>query len=198
VDTQLNLEGATVELRELGWRALTDKSGRYEFTAVPAGNYTLVGSYTGVEMRAQPAQVSAGGTTEVNFELRSNIYQMEGLVVTGEREGNAASITRQRNSANVRTVLSLDAFGSLPSENMGELLIRMPGVAGGLNEEGVIATVGVRGTPPALNTLTIDGDTQPGSSTLTRTGSTSRTNRRARFKAIWRMFIRSRNSSAEP
>lgn len=152
-DTKLHLEGALVELRELGWQTFTGKSGEFLFAAVAPGAYTLVSSYTGVDTHSRPIRLGSGERVDLTVELRSAIYKMEGFVVTGEREGNAASITRQRNSANVRTVLSLDALGSLPSENMGELLIRMPGVAGGLNEEGVIATVGIRGTPPAMNTL---------------------------------------------
>ena len=167
-DTQVYLDGALVVLGATGRQAVTDKEGRFTFDAVPAGAYTVVTTYLGVETNRTPVTVRAGEVASIAIELRSSIYQMSKVVVSGEREGNAASITRQRNSANVRTVLALDALGSLPSENMGELLIRMPGVGGGLNEEGVIATVGVRGTAPALNTLTIDGDTQPGSSTTDR------------------------------
>lgn len=171
-DTKLRLEGALVELRELGWQALTDKAGQFVFNQVPTGNHTLVSSYTGLKTDSRPVRVGPRETAAVEIEFRSPIYQLDGLVVVGEREGNAASITRQRNAPNVTTVQSLDALGSMPNENLGELLIRMPGIAGGLNEEGVMATVGIRGTSPALNNLMIDGEVQPGSSTTDRTPRT--------------------------
>jgi TonB-dependent receptor len=171
-DTKVYLDGVVVAIAERGLATVTDTEGRFAFEAVPAGAHQLVTSYLGLDGQRTSVVVRAGERTEVTIELRSSVYKMDSFIVSGEREGNAASITRQRNSANVRTVLALDALGSLPSENMGELLIRMPGIGGGLNEEGVIATVGVRGTAPALNTLTIDGDTQPGSSTTDRTPRT--------------------------
>ncbi|MSU23280.1 MAG: TonB-dependent receptor [Opitutus sp.] len=172
VDTRLHLDGAFVELRELGWQVLSDKSGQFVFNNVPPGNYTLVSSYTGVKPDTRSVRINPRQTVTVEVELRSPIYQLEGLVVVGEREGNAASITRQRNAPNVTTVQALDALGSMPNENLGELLIRMPGIAGGLNEEGVMATVGIRGTSPALNNLMIDGEVQPGSSSTDRTPRT--------------------------
>ncbi|MEN9635633.1 MAG: hypothetical protein RL077_4037 [Verrucomicrobiota bacterium] len=172
-DTKVYLEGVVVTLAEQGNTTVTDKDGWFSFEGVPAGSRELIGTYLGLDSQRTPVQVKPGERVNVLIELRSSIYRMAEFIVSGEREGNAASITRQRNSANVRTVLALDALGGLPSENMGELLIRMPGVGGGLNEEGVIATVSVRSTPPALNTLTIDGDTQPGSSTTDRTQNPS-------------------------
>jgi hypothetical protein len=147
-DTKVYLDGVVVAIAGGGLATVTDTEGRFTFEAVPAGAHQLVTSYLGLDGQRTPVGVRAGERTEVAIELRSSVYKMDSFIVSGEREGNAASITRQRNSANVRTVLALDALGSLPSENMGELLIRMPGIGGGLNEEGVIARHGARPEHP--------------------------------------------------
>lgn len=57
-------------------------------------------------------------------KVTSSIYQLTEFVVSGEREGNALAITAQRNAANVKNVVALDAFGNLPNMSAGELAIR--------------------------------------------------------------------------
>jgi hypothetical protein len=48
------------------------------------------------------------------------------FVVTAEREGNAAALTRQKNADNVQNVIAMDALGVLANDNPAELLMRLP------------------------------------------------------------------------
>jgi len=77
--------------------------------------------------------------------------------VTGEREGGAAAITAQRNAENVKNVVAMDAFGTLPNMSASEVALHLPGVAGVLNEAGLVAGFTIRGAQPGLNTVTMDG-----------------------------------------
>ncbi|MBL9210287.1 MAG: carboxypeptidase-like regulatory domain-containing protein, partial [Opitutaceae bacterium] len=151
------LEGARVEVPQLGLVAFTDLTGRYLLTGVPVGTHELVASYTGLDpLRAQVA-ASAGGRAVHNFDLTTAIYKLDAFKVTGEREGGAAAITAQRNAENVKNVVAMDAFGTLPNMSASEVALNLPGVAGNLNEAGLVAGFTIRGIQPGLNTVTMDG-----------------------------------------
>ena len=166
--TNVYLEGAVVEIPVLGRQALTDASGRFAFAELPPGEHTIRASYTGLEADRQTVRVEAGRSAVLKFDLGSPIYQLQQFVVTGEREDNAASITRQRNAANVKSVVALDAFGNLGNENPGELLSRLAGVAPNISDEGDVFSVYVRGIDPTLNSVNVDGNKMATSAALSR------------------------------
>ena len=152
------LEGAAVELAGRGRTALTDNTGGFSFTGLPAGEYEVVASYTGLNPVRQSVHVGAGGTSAVNLELTSSVYRMDQFEVSGQREGNAAAITRQRNADSIKHVVSMDAFGNLANDNAGELLLRLPGIAGVHDLDGNISEINIRGTAGNLNMVTVDGN----------------------------------------
>ena len=150
------LEGAKVEIPSRGVSALTDKTGRYVLS-VPAGTHEVAVSYTGLDSRRQNVTVGAGQRAVQNFDLTTAIYQLQEFRVTGEREGGAAAITAQRNAENVKNIVAMDSFGNLPNMSAGELAIRLPGVAGNLDDEGNVTGLTVRGMGPTMNRVTVDG-----------------------------------------
>jgi iron complex outermembrane recepter protein len=162
------LEGARVEIPSLGVSTLTDGTGRYVFSNVPTGTHEVVVSYLGLDPMRTPVTVSAGQRALRDFELTSGIYKLEAFKVTGEREGNAAMITEKRNADNVKDVISMDSFGYLPNMSAGEVVMRLPGVAGSPTVEGLNYQFNMRGMPPGLNNVTVDG------MTMTTTDSGSR------------------------
>ncbi len=151
------LEGARVEIPALGVSALTDNTGRFVLGDLPAGTHEIVASYTGLDLAKDQIVLAAGQRANRNFDLTTGIYQLQAFSVTGEREGNAAAITAQRNATNLKNVVAIDAYGNLPNMNASELAVLLPGVAGSLSDEGNIIGFTIRGMPPALNTITIDG-----------------------------------------
>ena len=151
------LEGAKVEIPELGLSTLTDQTGRFILSGVSAGTHELVASYVGLDAARQTTRAEAGARAIAAFDLNSSVYKLDSFVVAGVREGGAAAITAQRNAANVKNVVAMDSFGNLPNMSAGELAIRLPGVAGVPDDEGVINGIIVRGFGPTLNTVTVDG-----------------------------------------
>jgi TonB-dependent receptor len=155
------LEGARVELPQLGLAALTDTTGRFVLTNVPPGQHELQVSYLGLDTMRSQVGVEAGRRTVRDFDLTTGIYQLAAFTVTGEREGEAAALTAQRNAENVKNVISMDSFGNLPNMSASEVVMRLPGIAGDPSDEGLAYNFNVRGMDPSLNTVTVDGGLLP-------------------------------------
>jgi hypothetical protein len=96
------LQGAPVEIPSLNRQTLTNNLGEFVLRGVPAGTHEVVVTYTGLDASRRTVTVGVGQRAFLDVDLTSGIYQLGEFVVTGEREGNAASITRQRSAPNVR------------------------------------------------------------------------------------------------
>ncbi|MBI5691614.1 MAG: TonB-dependent receptor [Verrucomicrobia bacterium] len=151
------LEGARVEIPALRLSTLVDDTGRYVLTPVPAGTHELVVSYIGLDTARVQVTTLPGQRVVRDFDLSTGIYKMDAFKVTGEREGGAAAITAQRNAPNTMNVVAMDSFGHLPNMSAGEVLMRLPGVAGSPTDEGLAYNFNIRGMPAGMNTVTIDG-----------------------------------------
>jgi TonB-dependent receptor len=149
------LAGATVELPALQRSTLTDATGRYVFADVPAGTHEVVATYLGLDSGRATIAVIAGQPVRRDFDLSAAIYQLDAFKVTGEREGDAAAITAQRNSLNLKNVTATDSFGNLPNYTIGEVVVRLPGVVSDADAGGGFTVGSIRGV--SLNTYTFDG-----------------------------------------
>src|SRR5258706_13695181 len=87
------LEGAKIDGPALGFSALTDATGRFVLTSVPAGTHDVVASYIGLDPAKSQVTIAAGQRAVRNFDLTTGIYKMQEFKVAGEREGAAAAIT---------------------------------------------------------------------------------------------------------
>ena len=162
------LEGARVEVPALRLSVLTDHTGRFQFSAVPAGEHEVVASYVGLDAVKRKVTVEAGRSAPANFDLNTAVYKLDKFVVAGPREGAAAAITAQRNAENVKNVVAMDSYGNMPNMSAGELAIRLPGVAAGLDDEGNVTGLIVRGQGAASNRVTVDGGLIANSANLSR------------------------------
>lgn len=163
------LEGARVELPQLGLSALTDTTGRFVLNDVPAGTHEVVVSYIGLDSVRAQVTIAAGQKVVRDFDLTTGIYRLQAFTVTGEREGAAAAITAERNADNVKNVVAMDSFGNLPNLNAGEVALRLPGVVGDLDAGGNTFGFTVRGMAAGLNAVTMDGALLTGQGSLGRT-----------------------------
>lgn len=154
--THAALQGAVVELIGTGRTTLVDASGRFDFRNVPAGTYRVQISYAGLDAETRQVQVAGGSRSALAVTLTSNVYQLEAFTVTSEREGNAASLTRQRNAGNIINVVSLDAYGDVADGNLGNFMQKLPGVATHLADGDVVGVM-LRGAPPSMSMVTLDG-----------------------------------------
>ncbi|MDO8545636.1 MAG: TonB-dependent receptor [Opitutaceae bacterium] len=155
--TKAYLDGADVTLEPGGFSVLTSPTGEFVIPRVPVGTYSLTAAYTGLDAKTIPVSVGPGGRSQHDIQLTSGIYQLDRFVVAGEREGNAAAITSQRNADNVKTVMASDAFGNVADLNIGNFIMRMPGVTK-FEQEGDVTTIMIRGISDGLSMVTLDGE----------------------------------------
>ncbi|WP_420140341.1 TonB-dependent receptor, partial [Sphingomonas sp.] len=147
------LRGAQVTLVELNRTVRADDGGRYRFTGVPAGQYTLRATYSGV--RAFEAKVSVAETETLTENIALGDPSSDVLVM-GQRATLFSSLSRQRSADGVESVLTRDGVGQFPDQNVAESLRRLPGV-NILNDQGEGRFVSVRGLDPNLNASSING-----------------------------------------
>jgi len=163
IATRNGLQGAVVSIPALNRTELTDSSGTFVIQGLPPGPVELVVSYSGFEDRRISASVRARENTRVEAEMKSTqALVMDAFTVATQREGSALSITEQRNAANIKNVTAFDEWGILPTQNVGELVSRLPGITFTTDEDNLINNVSIRGQPASYTRLNIDGMSSTG------------------------------------
>ncbi len=161
-----SLENARVSIKGTTVVTLTDFSGRYQLTNVPAGPVVVRIFYTGLDEQEVTVNVAPGQTAERDVSLTSKaVYgtdtetvKLDSFVVQSTKETNAAAIAvnEQRFARNMVSVVSADEYGTLLDNNPGELLKNLPG----MDVEyfgGTIVAVSVRGLSPDSTEINFDG-----------------------------------------
>ncbi|MEO1015746.1 MAG: TonB-dependent receptor [Pseudomonadota bacterium] len=151
------LDGVILRIVETGATATTDRAGEYRFAAVPAGDYTIRVSYIGADVATVTVSVpSDDATATADVRLGANLPVVENILVIGQRGALNSALSQQKAADGVITVLSADAIGQLPDENVAEAVRRAPGV-NVLNDQGEGRFVSIRGADPNFVSTTING-----------------------------------------
>lgn len=150
------LEGVEVRLLNTTLSVYTERDGSFTLSHVPAGAYEIGLFYTGFERKKTDVSVTDGQTARMTLTLSPSVYKLEAYTVSDVRDGNAAAIMRQKDAANVMNAASMDAYGDVADGNIGSFLQNLPGLAV-MKEAGDIVGVQVRGMPPELSNLSVDG-----------------------------------------
>ncbi|OCC22916.1 TonB-dependent receptor [Croceicoccus estronivorus] len=148
------LRSAQVRVVELDRVAVADRDGSYRFADVPAGTYTLEVRYVGAETVRKTVDVPATGEIAVDFALGG--ANAREILVIGQRANQASALSRKREADGVSDVLTRDAVGQFPDQNVAESLRRLPGV-NILDDQGEGRFVSVRGLDPELNATSVNG-----------------------------------------
>jgi hypothetical protein len=127
--TRNALQGAAVTIPGSNLSTFTDSAGQFVLSNVPAGAVDVVVSYSGFEDARQKVSVSNGSASPVEISMKSSeLVTMQPFTVESVKEGQALAITQQRNSINPKNVTAFDEWGVLPTQNVGELASRLPGI----------------------------------------------------------------------
>lgn len=84
------------------------------------------------------------------------VYRMEEVFVYGQRAMMQGAIERQRSSDRIMSVITRDAIGNFPDQNVAESVRRLSGV-NVLNDQGEGRFIAVRGLDPSLNSSSVNG-----------------------------------------
>jgi outer membrane cobalamin receptor len=80
------LEGVNVVVVETSQGAITDKAGKYRIAGLKEGTYILRASMTGFKTERARLILIPGVDAMINFEMTSQIYQIDSVNVTAQRE----------------------------------------------------------------------------------------------------------------
>ncbi|MBQ4835851.1 TonB-dependent receptor [Pseudoalteromonas luteoviolacea] len=153
-------EGAHVKIVELNKQVSSSRDGRFIFTQIPAGNYTLEVSYIGAQSYRQTVKIDDKQVTTVSVVLEPLDSEVDNIIVVGQRAGQAGALNRQKNADGIMTIVSADSIGQLPDQNAAEALQRLPGMFI-QRDQGEGRFVGIRGIDPGLNNVSINGANVP-------------------------------------
>jgi hypothetical protein len=164
--TRRYLNHAVVRVDGTNIAAITDQDGNYRLAGVPPGAHVIIVEYEDLDTTSATVSVSSGKTVTHDFELKSNVYQMETFVVAADREGQAAATQMQRAAVEGQYVMAADSFGNIQDGNIGELLRQLPGVtvfdynnATGGSAPGEANSIRIRGATDDMAALvTVDGN----------------------------------------
>ena len=150
----VSLRAASVRIVELDRTATTGRDGGFAFFDIPAGTYTLEVSYTGAQTTTRTIEVPATGTVAATIALPA--VNGDEILVIGQIANLNSALSRKRQNDVVSDVLTRDAIGQFPDQNVAESLRRLPGV-NVLNDQGEGRFVAVRGLNPNLNATSVNG-----------------------------------------
>ncbi|HMN54657.1 MAG TPA: TonB-dependent receptor [Sphingopyxis sp.] len=146
------LQSAQVRILELNRETEAGRDGSFRFGDVPAGTYTLEARYVGAAPRTETVTVSDSGNATVNLVLGTDGT----ILVLGQSANMTSALSRQKAADGVESVLTRDAVGQFPDQNVAESLRRLPGI-NILNDQGEGRFVSVRGLDPELNATSVNG-----------------------------------------
>jgi len=147
------LRAVQVQLVEAGRTATTGSDGSFRFVDVPAGTYKLRATYVGAAPQEMSVTVPATGSADAQFRLSGIDGQ---ILVVGQRANLSSALSRKRAADTVSDIVTRDAIGQFPDQNVAEALRRLPGV-NVLNDQGEGRFVSVRGLDPELNSTSLNG-----------------------------------------
>ena len=174
----LYMDSVVVSIEGTSLQTITDNFGDYKIENVPVGPHTVRVTYTGKDPQTASVVVSAGNPATQDFKLGDEqsgaklqpdgSVMLDQFVVAADRYKNAReiAINEERTAVNIKNVISADAFGDIPSGNIGEFVKFLPGVqisygSFGGNNQGYSANaasgISVRGFGPEDTAILIDG-----------------------------------------
>jgi outer membrane receptor for ferrienterochelin and colicin len=154
------LRGARVSIPARNQVVFTDQQGRFFFSGLQPGEYTVSISYVGFKKVRKTVTVSAGSSTSLNLQLQVASSNQTVLVSAASASAEVEAVNEERAADNIVQVLPVKMITSLPAPNLGNALGRLPGVSLTRNE-GQDQYVQVRGTEPRLTNTTVDGFNLP-------------------------------------
>lgn len=153
----VGLQGAIVRVVETGHTATVGRDGSFRIAGLDAGSYTLRVSYVGAETREITISLpSDDATADTVITLGEDVDFRENILVIGQRGAINSALSRQRADDGLVTVLSADAIGQFPDENVAEAARRAVGI-NVLNDQGEGRFVSIRGASPNLVSTSVNG-----------------------------------------
>lgn len=161
-DLGLVMPGATILLNtDPASGTITDNGGKFSFSSIQSGKYTLTVSYLGYQTKEYSIDVTDGQPTQINIALVEASLLGDEVLILGDRlRGQAKALSQQKNNANITNIVAADQIGKFPDANIGDAVKRIPGITM-QNDQGEARNIIIRGMAPQLNSVMINGERVP-------------------------------------
>lgn len=117
----VGLEGATIRIVETGQTVAAGSDGSFRIVGLAAGAYTLRVSYVGAEATETTVTLaSVSDTVAPVITVGDDVAYVDNILVIGQRGALNSALSRQRANEGNIVVLSSDAIGQFPDENVAE------------------------------------------------------------------------------
>ena len=123
VGTGEHLPGITIRVLETSLGATTDISGHYAIHNMEPGSYVIEARCVGYVSEKKKVNINEGETLELNFEIAPDAFNLEQVVVTGNR-----SEVRRRMSSSLVTVVGAPTLDVVNATSLADGLCYQPGV----------------------------------------------------------------------
>lgn len=143
------LPGANVFVKGTTVGVASDIDGRYTLRRVPAGELVLVFQYLGFHSKELEMMLDTDQRLEVNIGLQSDYIEGDEIFVVAQQRGQSRALTLQRQSVNIRSVVSSEQMERFADVTVEGALQRIAGMGhGGSN---------IRGVGAGYANITMDG-----------------------------------------
>ena len=123
------MHSVSVEILELKRTAVTDQSGHYEFTDIPAGKYTVHAHQEGFSEVSQKVELTAGGGAVADFAMSlSGLKEQVTVTASGTEQSTFEAIasvaTLDSSQITTRAAVGLGQLGHRRRQSRGRVLER--------------------------------------------------------------------------
>ena len=147
------LIGATVQLKESGIGAVTNKAGYYSIANIIPGKYTVVFSFLGYRRMEMEVSLKADESRRIDIELVSEYVELDEVVVEGNRADDSRQITVSRINIPIKQITQLRVGGE---SDVFRSIQYLPGV---LASSQISSGLYIRGGSPDQTLVLLDGST---------------------------------------
>ncbi|MCX6167702.1 MAG: TonB-dependent receptor [Ignavibacteriales bacterium] len=152
-----SLPSANIRIEGTQIGTAADKEGRFVISGVPVGQYKIIASFLGYEKQIISVNVISAKSVTVEFELKESMQEMQEISVYGTlTRGQAKSLNEQKESVNIKNVVSSEQISKFPDRNAAEALQRIPSISI-THDQGEGEMVQIRGIPQQYNSVTLNG-----------------------------------------
>jgi TonB-dependent receptor len=153
------LVGANVHIAGTELGSSTDVNGAYSITDIKPGNYKINVKYIGYTLYEKQITLAPNQDLILIISIASSSQLLQNVEVVGRlaTETEAASRSNEKNSDNIKNVVSAQAIAKSPDINAANVLQRVSGVTIQRNAGGDDAYAIIRGLEPRYNNTLING-----------------------------------------
>ncbi len=159
-DAGMPLPGASLVIEGTSIGTSTNFDGDFQFNKVNEGNYNILVSYLGFDDQKLEVQVVNNQNTVLNISMVGSSESLDEVVISSSTDGQSKALNKQRTAEQIVSIVSADQIGRFPDLNTAEAVQRIPSVSL-QRDQGEGRFVQIRGTPPGLTNISINGEQIP-------------------------------------